>query len=240
MTTQETIYRIVDVEVESATQAVRQINGEDHYVWNLKLKAPSMSKFALPCSMPAEWTDRVVQDQKVRVKLRRGRLKEKDGQTEDGSRDYHYWWDLDEWDTKEQAPVSQGNTGPGGDRSDIFRLKEELRWTEAWHIVSRMGWCDRSTSVEEMRTAALEIYNELENPPEPSSPEPQQSARVEQPEQTTSTAPVQRPTFCDAHHLHFSDLHRGNGNRYHMFTGDDGEEYACVDTGEVVPVPKKR
>ena len=46
MTTQEAVYRVAEAEVESATQAIRTVQGEDRQIWNLKLLVPSISKFA--------------------------------------------------------------------------------------------------------------------------------------------------------------------------------------------------
>ena len=99
------------------------------------------SQYAIPTSMPAEAAQEIVGGDAHMVKFRRGRETGKG----DGSQDYHYFWEVEEWDTRE-APSTSGATHPapyegqrpsGTNGQDEFRRsKEEMRWTEALHMAT--------------------------------------------------------------------------------------------------------
>ena len=98
-------------------------------------------------------------------------------------------------------------------------------------------------TVEELRGAALDVYAELEAHPQPhakvdAGADADQPAAQQPPGQAAQPA-ARKPTFCERHQTHFDQLHKGNGNRYHIFTAEDDNEYACVDNGEIVRIPRK-
>jgi len=71
--------------------------------------------------------------------------------THDGSRDFMWHWSILKFVSKAdamptQTPAASGN-GPQSppqrvrdDGSAVFRTKEELRWTEAYHMAARVAW----------------------------------------------------------------------------------------------------
>ena len=160
--TQETVTRVVAAVVAEASKEKR---GERD-MWGLKLKVP-FSDYPIPTSMPLAWEADVFKGESYMVKLRRGRLVKDDS---DGTRDFHYFWDVEEWNTRAPATVAESDNG-----DDRFRTKEELRWTEAMHIAVRCrgvvpvpdGLLERTTIVE----WALWFYETLSYPPVADPPE---------------------------------------------------------------------
>ena len=138
MTQDSVIYKVVQATVESATKERRN----DRAVWALKLKVP-WSQYAIPTSMPAEAAQEIVGGDAHMVKFRRGRETGKG----DGSQDYHYFWEIEEWDTKQtpDTPNTGWSAPPNGQRpsgtnsqDEFRRSKEEMRWTEALHMATTM------------------------------------------------------------------------------------------------------
>ena len=149
----EAVTRVVAAAVAEASKEKR---GERE-VWGLRLKVP-FSDWPIPTSMPLGWAPEVFKGDSVMVKLLRGRLVNDD---KDGSKDFHYFWDVEEWNTT--APV----TAPvaGGNDDDRFRTKEELRWTEAMHMAVRVLGSNAAGSKPGILNWAEYFYETLEHPP---------------------------------------------------------------------------
>ena len=117
------------------------------------------------------------------VELEKGRLQP----GKDGSRDFHFFWEVKEWDTTKSltnnatawepapvaateaaAPAAPATEARGGSYDDRFRTKEELRWTEAVHMATRMLQGAEVLTYQEVKDAAGVFYKMLEGgPPAP-------------------------------------------------------------------------
>lgn len=131
--------------IESATKTKRTVGREEQErtEWALKLFIPSLGikQYSTPCKMDVRWATDLMGGEEHRVKFTRGRLKE----GKEGKYDTEWFWEIAEWDTEESLVLPEsstsspnGHTEASGTRGDIFRTKEELRWTEALHIASRL------------------------------------------------------------------------------------------------------
>ena len=147
-----TVERTVSVTISEATITKR---GEESY-WRLKLEVP-WSNFPIPTAMPVEWAEQVLGGESYSVKMRRGRLIK---DSYDGSRDYHYYWDIIEWDT--QPPAETTRPVASGTHDDRFRTKEELRWTEAMHIAARLHSTRGSPDYAFLAATATKVYEMLD------------------------------------------------------------------------------
>ncbi len=69
---------------------------------------------------------------------RTGYKKKKDGTYYDGNQGWMFNYKVDSFGGNGPQASPNGHTGAPGSRDDIFRTKEELRWTEALHLASRL------------------------------------------------------------------------------------------------------
>ena len=244
---QEPIFRIVNATVKEASQAIRKVGNEERLLWNLKLEVPNMSRYPMPCSMPVEWADRVIQGESVRVKLRRGRIAKEEN---DGSKDYHFFWEIEEWNTSDQAPPPATGGGeshdtslPVGANDPRFRTKQELRWTEAWHIAARLAPFWELKDFGAMAGVAQETYKYLEDCPKEEAPV---EASVEAPAATQGEQdweraglfvepPSTEPGWCEEHQVYFEKRSANTQKVYHIYQAPDGERYYCVEGEGLLP-----
>lgn len=243
MEQQPRVYRMEQGQVETATQAAKKTrDGGEVYVWKLKLKCPSISEYAITTDMSADCAARVVANEFANVCLMRGRLRNQD---QDGSRDFHYWWEVATWngvpnsltpqppaDYNFQQPPIQRGQSPGGaspthsasagsnNNADKWRSKEEIRWTEAWKMATRLAAIPHFSisGMDDLLATATTINNHLDSvnprPPEPPPPPPR----------------------CEQHNVEYDKTSGKSGKIFHHVVME-GETYACIhgDT-ELLPL----
>ena len=114
-----------------------------------------------------------------------------------------------------QGPPAAAVRSPQQD--DKFRTKEELRFTEAWQIASRIAphLSDGEVSWDTYKETALQVFKELANPP-----------AAEQ--------------FCPHHRVLYDRTSQKSGKAYH-YQGFMGRRYFCVQ-GELdmLPAPEAK
>ena len=110
--------------------------------------------------------------------------------THDGSRDFMWHWSILKFVSKAdamptQTPAASGN-GPQSqpqrvrdDGSAVFRTKEELRWTEAYHMAARVAWSSEMEFIpgwqDYLSAWAGWFYNELAAVDAPAAEEPEEA-----------------------------------------------------------------
>jgi hypothetical protein len=156
-TATDPIFDVVQVTVESASKEKRGNN----VVWAFRLEVP-WSKYAIPTSMPMDWSETdILKGESYQVKLRRGK---QITNTSDGSRPYHYFWDIAEWGSSTSAST-KAQRPTRSDGTEVFRTKEELRWTEAMHMAVQTASWNIQTNHEAFHDLATLFYAQLSNPP---------------------------------------------------------------------------
>ncbi len=130
MTTQGSFPTTMTIEKVSA------VEGRDGGQWELQVKWPWTN----------EYPDKIWLDQATfempkngahNVLIHKaGYKKKKDGGYYDGNQGWMFNYRLDSFGGEGASP--NGHTGAPSSRDDIFRSKEELRWTEAMHIASSL------------------------------------------------------------------------------------------------------
>ena len=153
-----TVERTVSVTISEATIAKRG----DEEQWRLKIHVP-WSNYPIPTSMPHEWAQQILGGETHLIKVRRGRLVK---ETYDGSRDYHYYWDVIEWNAPDESASSSVSTitrpSTSAAHDDRFRTKEELRWTEAMHIAAHLHSARSSIDYAFLAATATKVYKLLD------------------------------------------------------------------------------
>ena len=240
--TQAAVYKTVQAKVHSATVATKTINGETRDMWDLRIIVDGLSQYNFPCSMPVEAAAIVKKDQIVPVVLRKGRIKKEEY---DGTKDYHWFWEIEEWDTgkpvdsnafsgasagSRPAGPSQNNQG-GAEPSGIFRTKEELRLTAAYTIAASMAGPMGYKDINDVTDAAEAIYTNLgainEPTDAPASPPEGESAQPDAP-------------FCHSHQVPYSGNSTATGKRFH-YVDVHNDKYFCIEgQEEMVLVPPQQ
>lgn len=154
-----TIVKTVPVTLVSATQ---RLSSSDQLLWDMKIKVP-FSQYPIPTAMPYEWgTEESMRvGTQVTARLLRGKLRP--GQQ--GTQDFHWYWEVVGWAGWGQAgelPDALPDALPDDPR---FRSKDELRFTEAWHIAVAMAaagyFQGESPRLEDFEGLAWGVYNSL-------------------------------------------------------------------------------
>ena len=255
MTQQEAIYRDVVAEVQSATQAVRKIGGEDRNIWNLKLNVSAISNFPLTTSMAMECAQSVMQGEGANARLMRGRIqadregnviKSRDGTPFDGSRDYHYYWEVAYWNgvanpmlgPAPSQPPAQARSAAGGpppqqqqapptqapppqQQSAGFKSKDDFRTKEELRWTEAWKMAVRLAAVPHFGIsgmADLELH-----------------ARTFYGHLDATPAP-----YCAEHDTEYTETSPKTGKKYHIHNHTDGSQSACIHGGGLVPMPAKQ
>lgn len=184
--------RIVLATVTEASKELKyDRDGNEVEQWAVRLDVPSISKFPSPVKVPGHKAATILKGSTHRVKLIRGRLRDT---AKSDQHDYDYYWDLAEngWDTDNAPTVVTPLVTPRVD-DERFRTKEELRWTEAIHVASRLLAPHQPTAAVVRETAegiyAMLVAGPTEEPTEPRQPHPPSARLAPPPEPDTETRP---------------------------------------------------
>lgn len=193
---------VANVTVQSATK--RKNRRGDGTEWAIRAFIPAfgIQDFATPFTIPGNWATEILEGDTVRCQLIRAKLKNtEEGVPRAGDKDHHYFWNCQEWATDEpltelapitQTDAAQGNTPrqPGSNPQDDYRRsKEEMRWTEAVHLATRLlsgnmmpqSWATgipmgKSVGAYIMEWATWYYNTIIDGPPEPELEMPQDGA----------------------------------------------------------------
>ena len=208
MSTEEPVTRVVAAKVREASKEKR---GEKE-LWGLKLKVP-FSQYAIPTSMPLASASEVFKGETYMVKLRRGRLVKDEY---DGSKDFHYFWDVEEWNTA--APLTPAASS-NGNQDEYRRSKTEMRWTEALHLATRVNGPETVNNEHVriyLRDWAEWFYEQLARPP----------GVDQQPTESDESS----EDYCQMHQVPFDQRSTNSGARFHNF----GDQYCVEGKGLIV------
>ena len=143
--------------------------------------------------------------------LRKGRIKKEEY---DGTKDYHWYWEIEEWNTGQpvdsgafsggrssgSAAASRPNGSGGTEPDDRFRTKEELRLTAAYTIAASMAGPMGYKDINDVTDAAEAIYTNLGaiNVP-PDVPEEAPQGRI----LSATDDPFYQP-LCQSHEVYYN------------------------------------
>ena len=120
-------------------EKISDVEGNNGPQWELQVKWPWTNNY--PDKI---WLDKAAfekpENKSHNVLVNKaGYKKKQDGTYYDGDLGWMFNYRLDSFGGDGHQAAPKGHTGAAGDRGDIFRTKEELRWTEALHMASRLA-----------------------------------------------------------------------------------------------------
>ena len=127
----------VNLQVESATKRKRDTQNGEVTEWFIRAFIPDLGikDYSTPFSIPVAATQDIMTGDKVRCKMRRGRLQsDRQGQLKSGQYDNQYFWDCAEWNT--EAPVSapapsSSAAGPSPHGPAAGGIDQRIAWNSA-------------------------------------------------------------------------------------------------------------
>ena len=234
--TQAITYKTVQARVDSASVATKTIQGESRDVWDLRILVEGLSQYNFPCTMPLEAAEIVKKGEMVPVILRKGRIKKEEY---DGTKDYHWYWEIEEWNTGQTIDPNafSGGAGAGGanprntpsrpngqggaEPDERFRTKEELRLTAAYQIAASMAGPMGYKDINDIIDNAEILYAQLgavNGPVETPVGEPPAAL----------DAPPVPDSACPHHQVPYDKRSTTTGKQFHLYDSPAGQYY-CIE-----------
>ncbi len=142
-------------------EKISDVEGRDGLQWELQVKWPWTNKYP-----DKVWLDQGGEKPTVgahNVQVHKTGYKKKEDQTYyDGNQGWMFNYKVDSFGGEGHQASPNGHTGAPASRDDIFRTKEELRWTEALHMASTLTGFEWEDPVMRAIEMAERLYQALE------------------------------------------------------------------------------
>lgn len=239
--TQATVFKTVMARVDSASVATKTIQGDSRDVWDLRILVEGLSQYNFPCTMPLEAAEIVKKGEMVPVILRKGRIKKDEY---DGTKDYHWYWEIEEWNTGQtpdpnafsggagatgasaRSTPSRSNGQGGAEPDERFRTKEELRLTAAYQIAASMAGPMGYKDINDLIGDAEILYTQLSAVTELAEmPIGEPHAALDTPQGSTGPVPDRA---CPYHQVPYDKRSTTTGKQFHLYDSPAGQYY-CIE-----------